>query len=99
MLGVLVGDLQDGGAGLDEDLGPREGGAFLGEVGVADGAFGFGQVADGVLEGGDVGVQGGVLEGAEASAEAGDAGDGLVDHVGGMVGSVLRSLALPDLSS
>src|SRR4051794_25602744 len=67
-LGGAVGGGEDGGAGLDEDLGAGELGGFLGEVGVADGALAGGDVFQSDAEGVHVGLEGVLLEGAQASA-------------------------------
>src|SRR5262245_35179567 len=46
LLALLVGQLQRGGAGAGEDLGPRQGAGFLREVGVADLGLARGQVLE-----------------------------------------------------
>ena len=68
--------------------GPREGGGFLGEVGVADGAFRRGEVLQRVAQRSDVRLERRPLEGPETTAKRGDLGDHLVDDLcgGGRVG-------------
>src|SRR5258706_7162455 len=78
-----VGGGQDAGAGLGEDLGAGEVGSFLGEIGVADGAFAGGYVFEGDAQAVHVGVEGISFKCAEAAAEDGDLADGALDDLTG----------------
>src|SRR5258706_1150465 len=63
-----VGGGQDAGAGLGEDLGAGEVGSFLGEIGVADGAFAGGYGFEWHGSGVHVGVEGDFVSDAAAAA-------------------------------
>src|SRR5262245_38723604 len=77
VLRILVRNRQHRRAGLHQDLSPGERGRFGSEVGVADLAFGVGQVDQRVVQSVAVGFQRRALESTQATTEASD----LVDRV------------------
>src|SRR5262249_27949120 len=78
VLRICIRDLQHRGARLYKYLSPRQVGRFRGEVGVANRAFGVGQIDQRIIKGVLISFERRSLEGAQSTAERSD----LVDRFG-----------------
>ena len=83
VLRILVGNCQNRGTRLNEDLRSGQRGRFGSEVRIADRAFRFGQVGHGILQGEDIRFQGRPLEGSQSTSQLRDFVDDFVNDGGG----------------